>query len=38
VSVSQVELFGHTRLGRHPVAEQGFKPGHVQLGQQQPKR
>lgn len=32
-----VELLGHTRLGRHSVAQQGFKPGHVQLRQQQPE-
>jgi len=31
-------LLSHTRLGRHPVAQQGFKTGHVQLGQQQAER
>ena len=32
-----VELFIHTQLGRHPVAQQGFKTSHIQLGQQQPE-
>jgi hypothetical protein len=33
-----VELLGHTGLGSHPVAQQGFKARHIQLGQQQPER
>ena len=32
-----VELFRHIPLGRHPVAQQGFKTRHDQLGQQQAK-
>ena len=33
-----VELLCHARLGRHPVAQQGFKARHIQLGQQQTER
>jgi len=32
-----VGLLGHARLSRHPVAQQGFKARHIQLGQQQPE-
>jgi len=31
-------LLSHTRLGRHPVPQQGLKARHIQLGQQQPER
>ena len=33
-----VELVIHTRLGRHPISQQAFKTGYIQLCQQQTER